>query len=92
MKIYQRISQKLNTGKSINTEKIISQIEDYDVVSFDIFDTLLKRNVKRPTDVFYYIEKKWNKKGFGEARIKAENMAREVNQEVIQSAGIIYMW
>lgn len=83
MKIYQQISQKLNTGESINTKKIISQIKDYDVVSFDIFDTLLKRNVKKPVDVFCYIEKKWNKKGFCESRINAEMIAREKkNREI----------
>ena len=30
----------------IDVSKIISKIEKYEYVSFDIFDTLIKRNVK----------------------------------------------
>lgn len=76
MKILQQVRDKLNTASSIDVASIINQIEKYDIVSFDIFDTLLKRNVKKPTDVFEYIEKKNNKTGFCEQRIAAEKRAR----------------
>ncbi|HFU3862931.1 TPA: HAD-IA family hydrolase [Streptococcus suis] len=76
MKILQQVRDKLNTASSIDVASIINQIEKYDIVSFDIFDTLLKRNVKKPTDVFEYIEKKNNKIGFCEQRIAAEKRAR----------------
>ena len=58
-------------------QKIILKLEKYDVVSFDIFDTLLKRNVQNPTDVFRYIEQKNNLEGFAEKRILAEINARK---------------
>lgn len=77
MKIFQCVKEKLNTGNSIDIVKIISQIKDYDIISFDIFDTLLKRNVEKPIDVFSYIEKKYNIKGFCTDRIQAEKLARK---------------
>lgn len=76
MKKLQQVKDKLNTARSIDVASIINQTEIYDIVSFDIFDTLLKRNVKKPTDVFKYIEKKHNKTGFCEQRIAAEKRAR----------------
>lgn len=76
MKVVRHLKTKLNTKSSIDSASIIKQIEEYDVVSFDIFDTLLKRNVNKPTDVFRYMEKKYNKEGFFHERIEAEKRAR----------------
>ena len=58
MKSIHIIKDFLNSGKPADIEKIKSKVENYEIVSFDIFDTLLKRNVKKPTDVFKYVEKK----------------------------------
>lgn len=90
MKILQQIRDKLNTASSIDVASIINQIEKYDIVSFDIFDTLLKRNVKKPTDVFEYIEKKNNKTGFCEQRIAAEKRARRKKNGVEVTLSDIY--
>lgn len=54
----------------------------YDVISFDIFDTLISRNVNVPQDVFRVMENyliKQNRKyeGFAENRIGAEKEARK---------------
>lgn len=76
MKIMRQMKDRLNTASSINVAGIIKQINKYDIVSFDIFDTLLKRNIDKPTDVFKYIEKKKNRSGFCETRIAAEKRAR----------------
>ena len=46
------IAKKIVTDVfATNSKEIISIIEDkgYDVVSFDIFDTLIKRNVNKST-------------------------------------------
>ncbi len=51
------------------------------VVSFDIFDTLLLRDVDKPTDVFKIIEKENNIPGFYKKRIRAERTAREKNPD-----------
>lgn len=40
--------------------KLFKNVSRYDVVSFDIFDTLLKRNVLKPEDVFDLVEERYN--------------------------------
>ena len=47
------------------------------VVSFDIFDTLVFRIYRKPTDLFLHLERASGRKGFANARIKAERIARE---------------
>ena len=76
MKIVNKIKHTLNTGKPIDSQKFILSFQDYKVVSFDIFDTLLKRNVAKPTDVFAYIEQKFGIENFKQKRIEAERIAR----------------
>ena len=58
---------------------IYKEIENYKYISFDIFDTLIKRNVEKPTDIFELIPKRYNKelKNFKEKRINAEHIARK---------------
>lgn len=57
--------------------KIKLQIKRVEVVSFDIFDTLLLRPYARPIDVFYHMELHYKKPGFCDARISAERAARK---------------
>ena len=59
--------------------QIYSIIDKYEYVSFDIFDTLVKRNVKNHTDIFDIIEKRYNGelKDFRIKRLQAENTARK---------------
>lgn len=49
----------------------------YDVISFDVFDTLLFRPFHDPKDVFILIAEKVNMLDFVEIRIEAEKKARE---------------
>ena len=57
-------------------------IDSSSTISFDIFDTLIKRNCKSPKDIFKIIERKYNNnnetkiKNFYENRINSENKAR----------------
>ena len=57
-------------------------IDHASIVSFDVFDTLIKRNCANPTDIFTITEKRFNRQhedkitGFKNARIKAERYAR----------------
>ena len=57
-------------------ENLRERTADYKWVSFDIFDTLIKRDVPDPKDVFGLVEKKSKYRRFAELRIKAENLAR----------------
>lgn len=60
--------------------------KNYEYISFDIFDTLIKRNVKEEKDIFKVVEIKYNElyKGniddFYEQRVKAEILARKENK------------
>ncbi len=63
-------------------EKIKPQINECEVVSFDIFDTLLLRPYVKPTDLFIHLEKMNNAEGFAKARILAEKTARKVHSDV----------
>ena len=57
-------------------EHLLAIIKSFDVISFDIFDTLLLRSCKVPTDVFGIVEQKYGLKDFKRSRIKAEAEAR----------------
>ena len=56
--------------------KLKKRIDNVKVVSFDVFDTLVKRDIKSPTDLFKIVEAKTGCEGFAEKRIDAEAKAR----------------
>lgn len=68
----------------------IENLKKYKYVSFDIFDTLILRNVSKPVDIFEVIEKEYNKffenklSDFKSLRINAELIARKntKNEEI----------
>lgn len=64
--------------QGINTKKMMEQISSYSVVSFDLFDTLLKRDVSTPKDVFLQMECRLKSQfsDFCELRVQAEKDAR----------------
>lgn len=58
-------------------DDLYKKIEKYEYVSFDIFDTLIKRDVPKPTDIFDILGKKVKIDDFKKKRIKAELDARQ---------------
>lgn len=63
-----------------------SQIENHDVISFDLFDTLIMRKVLEPKDIFFIVQEKIKAERelevpFFEARIKAANFCRHYIDE-----------
>lgn len=65
--------------EEIDERRLLASIDQSEVISFDIFDTLLMRNVLVPHDVFYILEEKLIKKygekiveGYAKIRIKSE--------------------
>lgn len=56
---------------------IINKIAPYKYVSFDIFDTLLKRDVLTPIDVFKLVGKVFNDNDFVTKRIHVEKVLRQ---------------
>lgn len=55
------------------TEKLLG----YDVISFDIFDTLIFRPFTEPTDVFYFIGERLGQLDFKRIRMEQEFLSRQ---------------
>ena len=66
----------------MDSKNILKQCAKYAVISFDIFDTLLKRDVLYPSDVFciverVYVSRTGKKLNFCTMRKKAEKIAKQ---------------
>ena len=71
--------------KSLSKMKKI--IDDSDIISFDMFDTLVERLVYKPTDVFDIVERKFDinfqkKSNFKQLRIQAERSIASTNDSI----------
>lgn len=55
---------------------MIRRLMKYDVISFDVFDTLLLRPMEEPADLFYFVGMKLSCPDFHTLRIQAEEEAR----------------
>lgn len=62
-------------------QQLIERLATFDVVSFDIFDTLLFRRVNKPTDVFSLVEQRLSVPGFAQYRAESEWRARQEKHE-----------
>lgn len=60
-------------------DEFVKEALDYEIISFDIFDTLLLRSVEKPIDVFAYMEALYHFPHFQDLRIRAEREARKVS-------------
>ncbi len=62
--------------RKISPKRMADRLETYDVISFDVFDTLILRKVAEPADVFYALQEKFDYPDFRRVRIEAEQQAR----------------
>ena len=60
-------------------EGLKEQIDKYDVISFDIFDTLVFRPFSEPTALFYLLEKEIGIMNFHDIRVAMEHEARQLH-------------
>lgn len=58
-------------------QELADRLEPFDVVSFDVFDTLLLRPVCRPEDLFYLVGERLGYPDFKNLRMRAEEAARK---------------
>lgn len=65
------VNREYSSYKQITFENLKQKIDDAEVVSFDIFDTLIMRDVLYPRDIFSLVEKQVGRK-FRNKRIRAE--------------------
>lgn len=80
--LYQYVEKHLNKyakDKFLLERPLKNLILENDIISFDLFDTLLIRPYIRPTDLFKHMEIYYNVPGFAEERVKAEKRARIKN-------------
>lgn len=71
-------------GERLSVGQLVEELCCYDVISFDIFDTLLFRPFSAPTDLFYLLGAKLEYMNFHDLRIAAEHKCR---QEKYRSQG-----
>lgn len=69
-----------------NIDTLKALIDEHQIISFDIFDTLIARKIARPEDLFSVVEQRANKKGilyidFIGARKEAEEVCKNSNGE-----------
>ncbi len=64
--------------------------DNVDVISFDIFDTIIKRKTGDPQSIFRVMEKQLGVRGFAESRIRAEKEARRKTDKQEVSLKEIY--
>lgn len=64
------------TNPQLSVLDYVDRLKRYDIVSFDVFDTLIFRPVSQPTDVFYLIGEKMGIADFKNIRAWAEWDAR----------------
>ncbi len=72
-----RAASESGTGFPKSAEETAAILCQSDVVSFDMFDTLIVRPFAQPADLFYLVGEKLNIPDFRSIRIRAERTARE---------------
>lgn len=76
------LKEQVRKYPSLNAENMKKKMEGYSYISFDIFDTLLKRTVAKPSDVFYLVSKEYERRtgnvidDFQTMRIMAEHQTK----------------
>lgn len=71
-------------------QDIFSKVKNYDIISFDIFDTLIFRKVEKPIDIFRIIEEETGILNFAVKRQEAERKARKKSGKLQYMIYIIY--
>lgn len=64
-------------GEQLSAEQLVEALSCNDVISFDIFDTLIIRPFSAPTDLFYLLGTKLEYMNFHDLRIAAEHKCRQ---------------
>ena len=77
LELYSIIKKEYSIDE-ISALPIMEKLKQFDVVSFDVFDTLLIRPFVSPIDLFDFIEQTEKKSGFAKERVAAERRTREI--------------
>lgn len=66
----------LRSGEGFTVESFVETLSQYDVVSFDVFDTLIFRPFSSPTDLFYFLGDRLGLLDVRRIRVEQEASAR----------------
>lgn len=61
----------------ITVDSLVEKLSSYDVISFDIFDTMIFRPFSAPTDLFFFLGERLGRMDFKNLRMQAEWAARQ---------------
>lgn len=67
---------ELRSGRDFTVESFVETLSRYDVVSFDVFDTLIFRPFSSPTDLFYFLGDRLGLLDVRRIRVEQETLAR----------------
>lgn len=73
--------KKTRVNKRLPVSVLVNKLMNYDVISFDIFDTLVLRNLSDPKDLFSYLTAKYDLMDFAKVRINVEKELRDEKTE-----------
>ena len=76
-------------NERLNVKEMYKQLKPYDVISFDIFDTALYRNVEFHNDVFAIMAMEMGHNDFINIRKKAEEFAGQKNEKNIGTREVV---
>lgn len=62
---------------SVSATELARSLAEYDIISFDVFDTLIYRYLSKPADVFYFVGEKLGVADYRRIRTEAEALARK---------------
>lgn len=65
-----------SVAEHISPEELIAKLAQYDVISFDIFDTLIFRPFSEPVSVFYFLQETMGILDFKRIRMEQEHLSR----------------
>lgn len=72
-----KTESELRMAEGMSAEEMIDTLSGYDIISFDIFDTLILRPFDDPTALFFLLGERLKFMDFRRIRIEAEQEARQ---------------
>lgn len=80
--------------KILPWNQLAEQLAAYDVISFDVFDTLVLRPFAQPSDLFFFLGMEFSMPDFPELRKQAEETARKkkINEERAGEVTLEEIW
>jgi len=81
-------------GRRESSEVLIEKLSSYEVISFDLFDTLLLRTVEKPSDAFFFVGEKLRYPNFEQIRIEGERKARDIKEKAVgnREVTLVEIW